>query len=200
MLHLGARPVKGQTLFVIAENVDWSEVMGEDHRRRSIRSEVGGPVQQSRGLGGTARTTYMGIVKVSTDAGISGYSDMETSAPVAKACVDAPKWSQADGMEFMDGLRSCWPARIRSKWKRLWYRMYRGTIYFGPPGAAMQALLRDRHRAVGHCGKAYGQPVHVLLGGKWRDKVRAYGSTLFRPRRRRCGTPCAATLIRDSRQ
>ena len=29
---------------------------------------------------------YMGIVKVSTDAGISGYSDMETCAPVAKAC------------------------------------------------------------------------------------------------------------------
>ncbi|MEP6536363.1 MAG: succinylglutamate desuccinylase/aspartoacylase family protein [Bryobacteraceae bacterium] len=27
MLHLGARPVKGQTLFVIAENVDWSEVI-----------------------------------------------------------------------------------------------------------------------------------------------------------------------------
>jgi predicted deacylase len=28
MLHLGARPLKGQTLFVIAENVEWSEVMG----------------------------------------------------------------------------------------------------------------------------------------------------------------------------
>jgi L-alanine-DL-glutamate epimerase-like enolase superfamily enzyme len=31
------------------------------------------------------------------------------------------------------------------------------------------------------CGKVYGQPVCILLGGKWRDKVRAYGSTLFRP-------------------
>ena len=28
MLHLGARPLKGQTLFVIAENVDWNEVTG----------------------------------------------------------------------------------------------------------------------------------------------------------------------------
>jgi predicted deacylase len=27
MLHLGARPLKGQTLFVVAENVDWSEVL-----------------------------------------------------------------------------------------------------------------------------------------------------------------------------
>jgi predicted deacylase len=28
MLHLGARPQRGQTLFVIAENVDWTEVTG----------------------------------------------------------------------------------------------------------------------------------------------------------------------------
>jgi predicted deacylase len=27
MLHLGARPLKGQTLYVVAENVDWSEVL-----------------------------------------------------------------------------------------------------------------------------------------------------------------------------
>jgi len=30
-------------------------------------------------------------------------------------------------------------------------------------------------------GKYYGQPVHILLGGRWRDRVRAYASTLFRP-------------------
>ncbi|MBL8221897.1 MAG: hypothetical protein JNL62_21855, partial [Bryobacterales bacterium] len=38
--------------------------------------------------------SFMGIVRVSTDAGITGYSDMETCASVAKACVDAPRWSQ----------------------------------------------------------------------------------------------------------
>jgi len=27
MLHLGARPLKGQTLYVVAEGVDWSEVL-----------------------------------------------------------------------------------------------------------------------------------------------------------------------------
>jgi hypothetical protein len=50
--------------------------------------------------------TYMGLVKVTTDAGICGYSDMETCAGVAKACVDAPRWSQEDGMECFDGLAS----------------------------------------------------------------------------------------------
>jgi len=49
--------------------------------------------------------TYMGIVKVSTDAGITGYSDMETVASVAKAAVDAPRWSQP-GTECFDGLAS----------------------------------------------------------------------------------------------
>ena len=65
--------------------------------------------------------------------------------------------------------------------ERLWYRMYRGTIYFGRRGAAMQAISAIDIALWDICGKAYEQPVHILLGGKWRDRVRAYGSTLFRP-------------------
>jgi len=57
-----------------------------------------GALQQSGRLRRALGPTYMGLVKVSTDAGICGYSDMETSASVAKACVDAPKWSQEAGM------------------------------------------------------------------------------------------------------
>ncbi|MEO8132338.1 MAG: hypothetical protein ABI822_34900, partial [Bryobacteraceae bacterium] len=68
--------------------------------------------------------TYMGIVKVTTDAGIVGYSDMETAAPVAKACVDSPKWSEVEGMEFMDGLRSLLIDQNPLEVERLWYRMY----------------------------------------------------------------------------
>ena len=81
--------------------------------------------------------TYMGIVKVSTDAGVCGYSDMETSAPVAKACIDAPKWSDAEGMEFMDGLRTLLVGQNPLEVERLWYRMYRGSIYYGRRGAAI---------------------------------------------------------------
>lgn len=124
--------------------------------------------------------TYMGIIKISTDAGICGYSDMETAAPVAKACVEAPKWSQHEGMEFMDGLRSLLVGQNPLEVERLWYRMYRGTIYFGRRGAAMQAISAIDIALWDICGKVYQQPVHILLGGKWRDKVRAYASTLFR--------------------
>jgi L-alanine-DL-glutamate epimerase-like enolase superfamily enzyme len=124
--------------------------------------------------------TYMGLVKVTTDSGISGYSDMETCAGVAKACVDAPRWSQEEGMECFDGLASLVAGENPLEVERLWYRMYRGSIYYGRRGVAIQAISAIDIALWDICGKVYGQPVCILLGGKWRDKVRAYGSTLFR--------------------
>ncbi len=125
--------------------------------------------------------TYMGIVKVSTDAGLCGYSDMETCASVAKACVDAPRWSQDDGLECFDGLASLLVGQNPLEVERLWYRMYRGSIYYGRRGVAIQAISAIDIALWDIMGKAYQQPVCVLLGAKWRDQVRAYGSTLFRP-------------------
>jgi len=128
-----------------------------------------------------AGPTYMGIVKVSTDAGLCGYSDMETCASVAKACVDAPRWSQEEGMECFDGLASLLVGQNPLEVERLWYRMYRGSIYYGRRGVAIQAISAIDIALWDIMGKEYGQPVCVLLGAKWRDRVRAYGSTLFRP-------------------
>lgn len=124
---------------------------------------------------------YMGVVRVSTDAGITGYSDMETCASVAKACVDAPKWSQEEGMECFDGLATLLVGENPLEVERLWYRMYRGSIYYGRRGVAIQAISAIDIALWDICGKFYGQPIHILLGGKWRSKVRAYASTLFRP-------------------
>jgi len=124
--------------------------------------------------------TYMGVVRVSTDAGITGYSDMETSATVAKAVVDAPRWSEP-GMECFDGLASLVVGENPLEVERLWYKMYRGSIYYGRRGAALQAISAIDIALWDIMGKFYRQPVHILLGGKWRDKVRAYASTLFRP-------------------
>lgn len=124
--------------------------------------------------------TYMGLVKVSTDAGIAGYSDMETAASVAKAAVEAPRWSEP-GMECFDGLASLIVGENPLEVERLWYKMYRGSIYYGRRGVAIQAISAIDIALWDIMGKFYGQPIHVLLGGKWRDKVRAYASTLFRP-------------------
>lgn len=125
--------------------------------------------------------TYMGIVKVSTDAGICGYSDVETCASVAKAAIEAPKWSTEPGTECFDGLASLLIGENPLEVERLWYRMYRGSIYYGRRGVAIQAISAIDIALWDIAGKFYGQPIHILLGAKWRDKVRAYGSTLFRP-------------------
>jgi len=76
---------------------------------------------------------------VSTDAGITGYSDMETVASVAKAAVEAPRWSEP-GLELFDGLASLVVGENPLEVERLWYKMYRGSIYFGGRGVAIQAL------------------------------------------------------------
>ena len=122
----------------------------------------------------------MGLVRVSTDAGITGYSDMETSAPVAKAAVEAPSWSEP-GNECFEGLASLIVGENPLEPERLWYKMYRGSIYYGRRGVAIQAISAIDIALWDIMGKFYGQPVCVLLGAKWRDRVRAYASTLFRP-------------------
>jgi L-rhamnonate dehydratase len=124
--------------------------------------------------------TYMGVVRVSTDAGITGYSDMETAPTVAQAVVEAPRWGEP-GLECFDGLRSLVVGENPLEVERLWYKMYRGSIYYGRRGAALQAISAIDIALWDILGKFYRQPVHILLGGKWRDRVRAYASTLFRP-------------------
>ena len=124
--------------------------------------------------------TYMGLVKVTTDAGICGYSDMETCATVARAAIEAPRWSTEPGMECFDGLASLVIGENPLEVERLWYRMYRGSIYYGRRGVAIQAISAIDIALWDIMGKFFGQPIHILLGGKWRDRVRAYGSTLFR--------------------
>lgn len=124
--------------------------------------------------------THMGLMKVTTDAGIVGWSDMETSATIAKAAVEAPQWSEA-GMECFEGLRSLVVGENPLEVERLWYKMYRGSIYYGRRGVALQAISAIDIALWDIAGKFYGQPVCVLMGARWRDKVRAYASTLFRP-------------------
>ena len=144
-----------------------------------LRSE--GLYNNSAGAEEPLGPSYMGIVRVSTDAGITGYSDMETCASVAKACVDAPRWSEEEGIECFDGLATLLVGENPLEVERLWYRMYRGSIYYGRRGVAIQATSAIDIALWDICGKFYGQPIHILLGGKWREKVRAYASTLFRP-------------------
>jgi L-rhamnonate dehydratase len=123
---------------------------------------------------------YLGIVKVTADSGLTGFSDIESAPTVARAAIEAPQWSES-GMECFDGLASLLIGENPLEMERLWYKMYRGSIYYGRRGVTLQAISAIDIALWDLAGKHYGVPVHMLLGAKWRDKVRAYASTLFRP-------------------
>jgi L-alanine-DL-glutamate epimerase-like enolase superfamily enzyme len=59
--------------------------------------------------------------------------------------------------------------------------MYRHMAYYGRQGAGMQMMSGVDIALWDIAGKVFGQPIHKLLGAKYRDSVRAYASTLFRP-------------------
>ena len=59
--------------------------------------------------------------------------------------------------------------------------MYRGSIYYGRRGVAIQAISAIDIALWDIMGKFYRQPVCILLGRAMARRVRAYASTLFRP-------------------
>jgi L-rhamnonate dehydratase len=121
---------------------------------------------------------YLGIIRVSTDAGIRGYADLETEPHIAKAVVDAPGEGTVPGFQ---GLRSVLLGEDPFETERLWQKMYMASVYYGRRGVAIQVLSGIDIALWDIIGKATSLPIYKLLGGGYRDKVRAYASTLFRP-------------------
>jgi L-rhamnonate dehydratase len=120
---------------------------------------------------------HLCLVKVTTDEGLVGWSDVETQPHIAKAVVEAP----ASGSGMFEGLRQLAIGRDPFQVELLWDRLYRGSIYYGRRGAAIQAISGIDIACWDIIGKATGRPVYQLLGAGYRDRVRAYASTLFRP-------------------
>ncbi len=127
--------------------------------------------EESHGVG------YILVIKVMTDNGLIGYSDVETQPHVAKAAIDAP----TSGSGMFDGLRQAILGEDPFEVERLWYKMYKSSIYFGRRGAAIQALSGIDNCLWSIIGQAVKQPICKLLGAHRRNRVRAYASTLFRP-------------------
>ena len=132
------------------------------------------------------------LLKVSTDEGITGWSDVETSPHVGEAVVNAPE----SGSGVFEGLRALVIGEDPFDVERLWDKIYRGTIYFGRRGVAMQVLSGFDIACHDIIGKAINRPVYKILGGARRDKVRAYASTLFRPTADAMKAACAFYMQR----
>ena len=101
------------------------------------------------------------FVKVSTDAGITGWGEMLKDD--AKACA-------AGALEVGDYLVGQDPCRVVYHWQAI----HRGAFYRGGP--IKTAISSGIDQALWDIkGKVYGVPVYKLMGGPTRDRVRVYG-------------------------
>ena len=101
------------------------------------------------------------FLKIETDEGISGWGEpvVEGRAQTVAAAVE----------ELSDYLIGKDPRLIEDHWTV----MYRGGFYRG--GAVHMSAIAGIDQALWDIkGKALGQPVHALLGGQVRDRIRVY--------------------------
>ena len=114
------------------------------------------------------------LVRIHTDEGITGLGEIDSSPSVAKAIIDAPP-----SHKICSGLAALLVGENPLEIGRLWEKMYKGSLYFGRRGATIHAISGVEIALWDIAGKAAGKPIHALLGGARRDRIKAYASTLM---------------------
>ena len=114
------------------------------------------------------------LILVSTDTGITGIGEVDSNPYVVKAIVESPA-SHMACLGLGDVLIGQNPLEIG----KLWNLMYEKSIYYGRRSAAIHAMSGIDIALWDIMGKALGLPVSVLLGGRYREKIRAYCSVLM---------------------
>ncbi|WP_426289857.1 mandelate racemase/muconate lactonizing enzyme family protein (plasmid) [Ensifer adhaerens] len=102
------------------------------------------------------------FVKIETDEGISGIGE----------CSGWPRVVQTAVLDYRSILIGEDPRDI----DRLWHRMFIASMGHGMLGTIGGGALTGIEMALWDIkGKALGQPIWNLLGGRFRDKIRVYG-------------------------
>jgi L-alanine-DL-glutamate epimerase-like enolase superfamily enzyme len=114
------------------------------------------------------------VVRIQTDAGISGIGEVDSAPLVAQAIIDAPV-----SHTIQRGLRAVLLGENPLEIERLWDKMYEATLYFGRRGPVIHTMSGVDLALWDIAGKALRKPVHALMGGARRNDVRAYASSLF---------------------
>lgn len=111
------------------------------------------------------------IVKVYTDEGIIGIGESDTSPLVAKAMLDAPESNL-----YCGGLKRLLIGENPLEIQKLWDKMYWTSNYNGRRGLGIHVISAIDIALWDIASQYYNTSIHVLLGGKYRDKIRAYGT------------------------
>jgi L-alanine-DL-glutamate epimerase-like enolase superfamily enzyme len=114
------------------------------------------------------------VIRISTDEGVEGIGEVDSSPEVARAVITAPRSHSLTG-----GLRDVLIGEDPLDIERLWERMYQGAIFLGRRGVAIHALSGIDIALWDIKGKVLGQPISALIGAPQRDRVRAYASMLM---------------------
>jgi len=116
------------------------------------------------------------VVRVSTDAGITGIGEVDSAPLAVKGAIEGP-FSHTTAC----GLRELLIGEDPFQTEYLWYKMYRKNTYGGRRGAGLHAMSGIDIALWDIKGKALGQPIWKLLGGGFHKRIRPYASSLFGP-------------------
>jgi len=122
----------------------------------------------------TASSQDCVLVRVRTACGLEGIGEADSSPEVVKAIIDAP-YSHT----IACGLREILVGENPLEHERLWRKMLRRTMYYGRTGVTITAMAAVDMALWDLKGKAFGQPIHRLLGGAVHTRFRGYASILF---------------------
>ncbi|OZG75384.1 hypothetical protein BTA51_03120 [Hahella sp. CCB-MM4] len=109
------------------------------------------------------------LIRLHTDAGISGIAEVDSLPSVIKAIVEAPP-----RINTLMGLKSILVGEDPTNISRLWQKMYHHTSYCGQRGVVMHAISGVDIALWDLLGKLEGKPVAELLGVPIHNRLPAY--------------------------
>lgn len=119
---------------------------------------------------------HLCVVTVSTEDGRRGHGEVDSHPWIAKAIIEARPHIPG----FAGGLRDAVVGLPATDPAAAWAAMYQASWYHGRRGAAMQAISGVDMAIWDLAAQLEGCSIAELLGGRRRESVRAYASTLFR--------------------
>lgn len=141
-----------------------------DLRIHVLRSELEQPFAFSQGW---VRQRSATLVELVTDEGLVGWGEAFAQGleppEIAATVIDKALWPLIRGADPLDI-------------EVLWHRMYHATRDYGRKGSVVAAISAIDIALWDLAGKHYGVPVHRLLGGAFRKRVRPYATGFYRIR------------------